>query len=164
MKRLYINPTRVLSVINHTHSVFKFLFIRLFAFSLLYGCGSLTATYDHYSYIQTVDIKLELLHLMQQADKPFSLYEKEVEAIQKKIEKVYEYEKGRFKNEITITMWEKFKSPDKNLFGGFIKRWKEKKVLSPFFIKESKKSIRAAIDQIIGLESGKAKGSDIQNK
>ncbi len=137
--------------------------ISLFALILIGGCGSLIATYDNYAYTKTIDIKVELLYLMEQADEPFGSHREEVKALQLNIDKVYEYEKGRSKNQITVAMWEKFIAPDGYLFGGFIKRWEAKEVLLPVFIKESKKTISAAIDQIIGLESGKIKKSDLGN-
>lgn len=137
--------------------------ISLFALVSGSGCGSLIATYDHYAYTKTIDIKVELLYLMDKAVAPFESHREDIKILQMKIEKAYEYEKGRPKNEITVTMWEKFKSPDRFLFGGFIKRWKTKETLSEGFIKESKKTVGAAIDQIIGLESGKIKTSDSGN-
>lgn len=135
--------------------------ISLLAFTLNNSCGSLISTYNHYAYTQTIDVKVELLYLMEQAVEPFELHEESIKTIQMKIEKVYEYEKGRPKNEITVAMWEKFKSPDRFLFGGFIKRWQTEETLSLSFIEESKKNIGVAIDQIIGLESGKIKKSEL---
>lgn len=136
-------------------SLMRVWLLPLFAFALFTSCSALIATHDHYAYTQTIDIKVELLYLMEQAEEPFIRHREEVRVVEMKIEKIYEYEKGRPKNEITAAMWEKFKSPDHFLFGGFMKRWKEKEVLSPVFIRESTKTISAAIDQIIGLESGK---------
>jgi DNA transposition AAA+ family ATPase len=49
------------------------------------------------------------------------------------------------------------KDPDKNLLGGFLKRWKEKDKLSAVFVDEAKRLISTGFDQIIGLESGKIK-------
>ena len=134
-----------------------------FVLILMASCNTLIATHDNYAYTQSIDIKVELLHLMEQANAPFKLHRGAVKTLQIKIDKAYEYEKGRPKNQITVAMWEKFKSPDRYLFGGFIKRWKTEETLRPIFIKESKKSISLAIDQIIGLESGKIKKSDLRD-
>jgi len=76
------------------------------------------------------------------------------------VEKAYEYAKGRPKNEISAQQWEKLKDPDKNLLGGFIKRWMEKETLKKTFIQGAKGIVSDAFDTIIGLESGKIKPSE----
>jgi hypothetical protein len=70
---------------------------------------------------------------------------------------VYEYEKNRPKNEITLKMWDVILNPDGHLLGGFIKRWKNEKKLNAVFIQEEKKMVGEAFDQIAGLESHKIK-------
>lgn len=158
-----MNTTRLTYKTSVSFRRLRMLIVSLFALVFFNSCGSLIATYDHYAYTQTIDIKVEVLHLMEQAGEPFISHRDEVETLQMKIEKAYEYEKGRPKNEITVAMWEKFTSPDRFLFGGFIKRWKEKETLPPVFISESKKTVGTAIDQIIGLESGKIKKTELKN-
>ena len=132
--------------------------ILIFALISLSGCASISL-HDHYAYTQTINLKVDALKLMDLAFEDFSKHEEEVNNFLTRVEKAYEYEKVRPKNEITIEMWEKLKDPEGNLLGGFIKRWEEKKKLSNVFIEEAKKSISDAFDQIIGLESGKIKRS-----
>jgi len=92
---------------------------------------------------------------MDLAIEDFSLHEAEVDDFLTRIEKAYEYEKVRPKNEITVRLWEKLKDPDENLFGGFIKRWKEKNKLGKTFVEDVKELVSDAFDQIIEYESGK---------
>lgn len=130
--------------------------ILIFAVISLAGCISVPI-HDHYAYTQTIGLKVDALKLMDLAVEDFSLHEAEVDDFFTRIEKAYEYEKVRPKNEITVRMWEKLKDPDENLFGGFIKRWKEKNKLGKTFVEEVKKLVSDAFDQIIGYESGKIK-------
>ena len=130
--------------------------VLVFALISLSGCTSISL-HDHYAYTQSINLKVDAIKLMDLAVENFSKHEGEVNNFLTRIEKAYEYEKVRPKNEITIAMWEKLKDPEGNLLGGFIKRWEEKKKLSKAFIEEAKKIINDAFDQIIGLESGKIK-------
>jgi hypothetical protein len=52
------------------------------------------------------------------------------------------------------------RDPDRNLLGGFLKRWKDKGTLSGVFVTEAKKNVSLGFDQIIGLESGLIKPQD----
>ena len=72
------------------------------------------------------------------------------------LNKAYEYDKGRARNQITVTLWTKLLSPD-DLFGAFIRQWKSKGQLHPGYIEEKKKNVENAFDQIIQLEQGKQK-------
>lgn len=132
--------------------------ILIFAVINLTGCISVPI-HDHHAYTQTIELKVDALKLMDLAVEEFSLHEAEVDDFLTRVEKAYEYEKVRPKNEITVRMWEKLKNPDENLFGGFIKRWEEKGKLGKTFIEEAKKIVADAFDQIIGYESGKIKKS-----
>ena len=125
-----------------------------------WACYSISL-YDHYAYTQATGLKVDSLKLMDKAAEDFSKHEAEADDLLTRIEKAYEYEKARPKNVITTKMWEKLKDPEKNLLGGFLKIWEEKKTLSRTFIEEAKKSVCDAFDQIIGLESGKIKKSEV---
>ncbi len=52
-------------------------------------------------------------------------------------------------------MWEILKKPEGNLFGGFLRRWKQKGSFKPDAVALKKPDIAEAFDQIIGLEIGK---------
>jgi hypothetical protein len=97
---------------------------------------------------------------MGKARQPYASQLAGIEDVSTRIEKAYEYEKHRPKNLFTVKMWEIVKSPDHNLYGGFIKRWKEKDTLSAAFINEAKKQVGEAFDMIVELERKKIKSSD----
>jgi hypothetical protein len=134
--------------------------ILVLAMAGLWSCYSISL-YDQYAYTQSTGLKVDSLKLMAKATDDFTKHEAEVDDLITKIEKAYEYEKARPKNVITAKMWEKLKDPEKNLLGGFLKFWQEKKTLSKTFVEEAKKTVSDAFDQIIGLESGKIKKSEV---
>jgi hypothetical protein len=134
--------------------------IAILAIVGLWACYSISL-FDHYAYTQSTGLKVDSLKLMNKATEDFSRHEAEVDDLLTRIEKAYEYEKARPKNVITTKMWEKLKDSEKNLLGGFLKFWQEKKTLSKTFVEEAKKTVSDAFDQIIGLESGKIKKSEV---
>jgi hypothetical protein len=94
---------------------------------------------------------------MDKATGTFSANETEIEAVALTIDKAYEYDRGRALNSITVKQWEILRDPNRNLFGGFIRRWREKGSLRQAYITEKKPDISEAFDQIIELERGKPK-------
>jgi hypothetical protein len=124
------------------------------------SCVSISS-FDQYAYAQTTSIKVDGMNLMDLAKEDFSKNESSVVEFQTKLKKVYEYEKNRPKNEISIKLWDKLLDPEGHLLGGFINRWEKEKKLNEAFITEEKKLVDKAFDQIAGLESKKIKSSDI---
>jgi hypothetical protein len=124
------------------------------------GCASISK-FDQYAYVQTTSLKVDALQVMDLAVDDFSDHSEEVLELKANLQKIYEYEKNRPKNEITIKMWEKLLDEDGHLIGGFLKRWKENGPQSEFFIQEAKKIIGPAFDQIAQLESKKIKPSEL---
>jgi hypothetical protein len=127
------------------------------------ACSTIS-TYDQYAYTQTTSLKVEALSLMGKASRDAASQNEAIEQLLLNVEKAYEYEKGRPKNELTTRMWDVLKSPDRNLLGGFVKRWREKKRLSQAFIEEAKELVAEAFDLISGLESQKIKEDDAAAK
>ncbi|MGV8877492.1 MAG: hypothetical protein ACOH2A_00540 [Sphingobacteriaceae bacterium] len=116
--------------------------------------------YDQSAYAQTISLKVDALSLI---DKATDSYDGHVEAIDMfnlKLDKAYEFEKHRPKNEIGLQMWAILKSPDKHLLGGLIARWKIDGKLGRVFIAEIKPQIAEAFDLIAELESKKIQGND----
>ena len=144
-------------LINYRRSVPWLILLTL----LFGGCFSLIAKYDNIAYQQATSLKVESLALMDKAVEDYTKHENEVNELKLKVEKAYEYAKVRPKNELNTQQWEDVKDPNKNLLGGFIKRWKEKGQFSALFVNEAKGNVSKAYDQIIGLESGliKSEGS-----
>ena len=118
------------------------------------GCAPLIAKYDKAAYQQATSLKVDSLALMDKATNSYSKHKGAVEELKIKVDKAYEYAKGRPKNEIITKQWAIMKDPNRNLLGGFLARWEEKGTLSKVFVIEAKGNISLGFDQIIGLESG----------
>ena len=116
--------------------------------------ASCVSLYDHYTYTETIETKLQALSVMDLSDEPYSEHETEVMALKNQIEKMLTYEKAKSKNAITIKMWEVLHN-DKNLIGSYIKLWKQKGTMNPVFIDEAKPQIAEAFDILIQFEEKK---------
>ena len=135
----------------------------LFVIFSFVTCASISS-FDQQAYTQTTSLKVDALNIMDLAKYDFATQEKAVTEYQTKQQKVYEYEKNRPKNEITIRMWDKLLDKNGHLLGGFINRWQTENKLNETYIMEAKKLVDQAFDQISGLESKKIKPSDISLK
>lgn len=135
----------------------------LFILGLLHSCAPISE-YSPYAYQQAVSLKVEFLALMEQAVNSFQEMKDDVDELKIELLKAYEFSKGRPHNEISTGQWEILIDPDRNLLGGFLKRWEEQSTLSQFFINEAKGLVSDAFDTIIGLESGKIKPSDLSGE
>lgn len=136
---------------------FKLLLTGLFlslALAQSMGCA-ITAPYDQQVYSQTTGLKVDALKLMDKATKAYDSQSEAISNFTDKWDKLYEYELHRAKNDIRISMWNLLRDPDKNLMGGFLKRWKTESTLSETFINEAKIQVGKAFDQLAELESGK---------
>lgn len=137
-------------IVSH-RTVYMYLFLISIS---LGGCSLLIAKYDNVAYQQATSLKVDSLALMGKANEVYSTHESAVVELNLKVDKAYEYAKGRPKNEIITKQWSILKDPNRNLLGGYLKRWKEKGKLSEIFIKEAKGNVSLGFDQVIGLESG----------
>ncbi|MFH1147090.1 MAG: hypothetical protein V1736_05215 [Pseudomonadota bacterium] len=131
----------------------------LFFFLLINACQTISP-FSQIAYEQAVSLKVDSLALMAKATEPFDRHEKEIEDVLRRVDKAFEYAKGRPSNEISARQWEILKDPKRNLLGGFVARWKEKDVLSEALIVGAQGQVEKAFDAIIGLESGKSKGTE----
>jgi hypothetical protein len=126
-------------------------------FASLAAC-SLIAPYDQVAYDKATGAKATALALMTKASDSYSSHQKDAEAASLEIDKAYEYDRGRgADNAETIKQWEILKDPNGHLFGGFLRRWREKGSFSQDYIDLKKPDIADAFDQIIALERGKRK-------
>lgn len=128
---------------------------------LVNGCSTI-AQYDQVAYQQATSLKVDALNLMANATEPYATHAQAVAELMVRVDKAYEYDKGRMKNEISTRMWEQLKDPDRNLLGGFLNRWKSSGQLGAAFITEAKEIVGGAFDTIIQLESGKIKPADVK--
>ena len=124
------------------------------------GCVTISP-FDQYAYAQTTSIKVDALNLMDLANDDFAKNQASVMEFQTKLRKVYEYEKNRPKNEISVKLWDILIDTSGNLLGGFLSRWKKENKLNVTFINNEKDLVGKAFDQISGLESKKIKASEI---
>ncbi|MEZ4792152.1 MAG: hypothetical protein R2783_01345 [Gelidibacter sp.] len=132
------------------------------AFQLaLLSCQSLkTAIFDQYSYQQAISLKVESGNLIEDATISYDDYEYEANNLLLELQKMVEYEKNKPNNEVSYAMWNVMANKDKNLLGGFLKRWNEEEILSEAFTQEAKLQIMEAFDLIIKYEAQKNKTNE----
>jgi ABC-type enterochelin transport system substrate-binding protein len=128
--------------------------LAVIALAALPACSTI-AKFDQAAFEKATAAKAEALVLMDKATEPYGSHRDEAEKVSLTIEKAYQYDLGRNQNAETIGLWEILKNPDGNLFGGFLRRWKQKGSLKPDAVAVKKPDIAEAFDQIIGLEIGK---------
>lgn len=137
------------------------LYLLIISSMLITACSSISV-YSPEAYKQAVDLKIESLNLMSSATMPYSNYEEDVAFLKTELSKAYEFAKGRPNNEISTKQWEILIDENRNLLGGFLKRWQDEDTLSEKFVTEEQKLVSDAFDTIIGLESGKISPSELK--
>jgi PBP1b-binding outer membrane lipoprotein LpoB len=130
--------------------------------ALMLSACSTISHYDQAAYEHAVNAKVDTLDLVSRATGSYDAHAKEIESLLTELDKAYEYDRGRPLNLITVTQWNILRDPDRDLLGGFLKMWKAKGALNPTFVAEKKAQISDAFDQIIQLESGKLKPSQVK--
>lgn len=128
----------------------------------LLSCSTIS-NFNQQAYLQTTSLKVDALNLMDSSTVEYSKCENLVSDLQTKLQKAYEYEKNRPKNDITIQLWDKLMNKEGHLLGGFIVRWKDQGKFGSTYIAEKKEQVAKAFDIIAGLESQKIKASEINN-
>jgi hypothetical protein len=146
----------------HKRSLPVLLLLLLSSIWLLQSSCVTTAPYDQFVYKESTSLKVDALKLMDKAEKPFATQEKEIEKLNDQLDKLYEYEVHRKKNQLRIQMWDLLRNPEKNLLGGFLSRWKKEGQLGTTFISEAKIIVGRAFDQLAELESGKITPKELQ--
>lgn len=126
------------------------------------SCGPFISVFDQHAYQQTTSLKVDALKVMALATDSFSRHAQEVEQLETNLQKVYEYERNRPKNSITVQMWDLLLASDGHLLTGFLRRWQQKAILGNAFVQNQQKIVGEAFDQIAGLESGKLKEKDVK--
>jgi hypothetical protein len=127
----------------------------LLSVSLLVWTCTSVSVFSPDAYRQAVDLKVVSLDLMEYATMPFTDYEGDVLYLKTELRKAYEFARGRPDNEISTRQWEILIDENRNLLGGFFKRWKEETTLPQMYVTEMQLVVSDAFDTIIGLESGK---------
>lgn len=132
----------------------------------LCSCKTLITTYDPYSYTQLSSLKVDVLHVMSKATEEYSPHATAVENAKMEIQKAYEYDTHKPKNEIMAKMWkflyESLLSDQmEGIVGhqhkkGFFNKWKDENKESEAFVDEaSSKIISPMFDLLLELESKK---------
>ena len=127
-----------------------------------WSCAPTISAFSLIAYEQATSLKVDALALMDKATGSYGDHEQDVAMLNLRLAKAYEFAKGRVKNEISAHQWEILLDPNRNLFGGFLTRWKDKSTLSPTFIRDAKGLVADAFDTIIGLEGGKLKPEQVK--
>ena len=144
----------------------KYYFLLIIPIILLHSCNLFTpiiSTYDSYAYTQTTSIKVDAINLMGMATEDYQSHKTDIAAVQNNIQKIYEYEKHRKHDTITVQQWKLLTDTTRHLFGGFIIKWRKEKQLDKGYIQDKEKEVGFAFDQIADLESKKIQPSNIKN-
>ena len=129
-------------------------FILLVFLSIVAGCAPLISLFDDTAYRNAIDLKVDFSFLVESSDSTFTSYAKEVREFRKNLQKAYEYEKGRYRNELTVQQYDILLSPDGPL-EGFFKVWRENQRTSMVYRKEKKELAAQIFDEILTLEKAK---------
>lgn len=132
----------------------KIYFIAFITTFSIVSCGSVSSLYDHYTYTETIEIKLQTLSLMDKSDDAFSSHENEVIDLKNQLEKMFTYERGKNQNLITTKMWEVLNN-DNKLVKSYLALWEQKGTLNSAFIEEAKPQIEKAFNILIQYEEKK---------
>ena len=132
----------------------------LFVILTYVSCATISRS-SQYAYTQTTSLKVDALAVMDLAKDDYSNHQQVILELQTNLQKIYEYEKNRPKNEISVKLWDKLLNPEGHLLVGFLIRWQKEQKLNETFITEEKKLVSYAFDVISGLESTKLKSKDV---
>ena len=146
-------------IVNCYHK--HILSLALSAFSILSACTTIT-DYDQYAYAAAIGLKVDTLNLVGMATESYPSHAKEVADLTVRLDKAYEYDRGRPSNQKSVQLWEyllftKPDDPDSGVYERFIQLWKKEGHLSAAAVSLKKNTIARDFDRIIGLESGKIK-------
>lgn len=137
-----------------------FLILAIVGISIV-GCKPLSPLFDQVAYKNAIDLKVESVFLMREATDSFPKYEDDVKELKMKLEKAYEYEKGRGIdiNSETLSMWDTLRSENAGLLGEFLKKWEKDTVRTEYFINQKIPQVQDAFDKIIRVENKRRRES-----
>ncbi len=119
------------------------------------ACVTSTPRFDAYAYRNSVSLKVDSLQLMAKAGDPYAKHAEAAEQLLLALDKAYEYAHGRNGNEACARQWKILKAEERSLLANYLRRWQNRGTLPVAVIKEARKNVALAYDQIIGLESGR---------
>lgn len=127
------------------------------------GCAPVISSFDQYAYTQCTSLKVDALHLMDEATDSVQLHSQQINQVMMNLEKIYEYDKNRPNDSISTRQWHLLIDPNGHSFGKLIKKWEHDKILNRYNIEDLMPIIGFDFDQIAQLESKKLKPSQISN-
>ena len=132
-------------------------------FGLITGCSTIS-TYDQAAYAQAVNLKVDMLALMDKASGTYEAHTGDISKLNVALAKGYEYDKNRPRNEMTRQMWEVLllksaSDPRNGIWPRFLEEWKAAGALKPVEIANDKEDVGRAFDKVIQLESGKIRNA-----
>lgn len=119
--------------------------------TLTNSCKPLIALHDPESYRTALDLKVEFKYLVESSSDSYLTKSNDVLEFQKAIEKALLYERGRYRNELTVAQYDIMKG----ILNRFVDTWKQNDTISDFTRKEFLEESQAAFDEIIKLEKNK---------
>src|ERR1700692_1051269 len=136
-----------------------------FVFAFLSACTTISS-YDQYAYAAAVGLKVDTLNLVSMATESYASHAKEISDLTVRLNKAYEYDRGRPLNQKSVQLWEyllftKPDDPDSGVFQRFVQLCKTQGRLSSGAVNLKKNTISRDFDRIIGLESGKIKPGEL---
>jgi hypothetical protein len=130
-------------------------------FTLLNACTTISV-YDQFAYATATSLKVDTLNLISSATESYDSHTKDIADLTVRLEKAYEYDRGRALNEKSVQLWEKLlltkpDDPNSGVYPRFIAQWKTEGRLSATTVALKKSTVSRDFDKIIELESGKTK-------
>jgi hypothetical protein len=104
-------------------------------------------------------LKVETVALMAKAGEPFAQHQAEVDAVNARMSTAYELAASTPNNELVAREWVVMRDPERNLYGGFVKRWQANGAIGRAFREEASAQVAEGFDYIICLEQAKRSGA-----
>lgn len=119
------------------------------------GRAGKLGSYNPQAHQQAAELKVETVNLMAKSDEPYARHAAAVEALNTKIQTAYELAASTPDNELIVQQWAIMKDPERDLYGGFAKRWKASGRISDTFREEITVQVSQGYDYILCLEVAK---------
>lgn len=126
---------------------------------VLSSCQAIrVSAYDAAAHQNAILLKAETLALMATSNEPFAQHKDAVGVLSGKIEAAYQAAAAKKNDELVAREWQVLKDPERDLYGGFVKRWETSGKISNAFREAMSGQIGEAFDMIICLEAAKQSG------
>ena len=135
----------------------------LFLLAGLTACKSTIALYDADTFTRTTALKEKTLKLFDHGVDAYAKYKAEAKAVLDEATALYERQQTRKNNALSIQQWKLLLDDNavpntSGILTGFFKEWENAKApLTAFYVKEKKKKVSEAFDEILRLENAKTK-------